>query len=149
MNIIDYISVLQHMFGAHTERCLNMKQENSVLIEGQLGIQSMKSFCIVITLLACTLAECTERRIRKFPVVFRDCEAHYDKCDCLRRKETYLKENDCTDIEQYNEVEEQLKQCGEPSSGLLLCSSTTRILTPRCVHIQKRLRVPYCPQWMP
>ena len=54
-------------------------------------------------------AECTERRMRKFPAVFKDCETQYDEYECLTRKAHYLKENECTETEEYKTIQTQLE----------------------------------------
>ncbi|EKE42488.1 hypothetical protein ENU1_019690, partial [Entamoeba nuttalli P19] len=68
----------------------------------------------IFVFLAIANAECGERKLKKFLIVFKDCENYYDPCDCLKRKEYYLKENECNETEEYKQVTSALQSCGEP-----------------------------------
>ena len=89
---------------------------------------------LALLLLAAHAEKCSERSVSKFPVVFADCERWYDECDCLRRKEVYLREKQCEDHPLFAEVAAaQAERCTgrklRPSRGndaqVAVCTTAT------------------------
>ncbi|KAL7713748.1 Uncharacterized protein QTN25_008766 [Entamoeba marina] len=74
------------------------------------------SFLLIALLIALCSAECSERKLRKLPIVFKDCEKSYDNCDCLKRKEFYLNDSDCVESDEYKAISQQLieNNCDQP-----------------------------------
>ncbi|ELP84702.1 hypothetical protein EIN_173770 [Entamoeba invadens IP1] len=65
----------------------------------------------VLFLVALCTAECSERKMRKLPLVFKECEKKYDSCECTQRKVFYLTESECTDTEEYKELKPVADTC--------------------------------------
>ncbi|BFU25731.1 hypothetical protein EHI8A_074750 [Entamoeba histolytica HM-1:IMSS-B] len=91
----------------------------------------------IFVLLVIANAECGERKLKKFLIVFKDCENYYDPCDCLKRKEYYLKENECNETEEYKQVTSALQSCGEPKEGSCLYQKDyeCRIVHSGCLDV--------------